>query len=355
MAVMIHHLTGGEWGYFVRRIGEAAAGVLPLLFVLFIPVLVGMRRIYPWADPDNPSAVVQHKRPWMNPMFFIGRYVVYFIIWILLAWLLRTLSLRHDRSADKRTENRLHSLSAGGLVLYFITMSLAAIDWIMSLEPGWYSTVFGFIICMGQAISGMSVLIIMLALLAAVPVFKGRLRPGHFNDLATLLVTAVIMWAYTSFSQLLIVWMGNTQNEIPWYVKRTQGPWRVMAAMLVFIGFLAPFVLLLQRAVKKRGRAMLWVCVGLLVMRLLDIYWMIAPAGPEPYPGIHWLNALTGIVALIGIGGVWIWYFFRILDTLPLMPVGDAVAIEEIPSDQLLLEPRTSGHDPGPAAQPGLA
>ena len=165
---------------------------------------------------------------------------------------------------------------AAGLLVYVITMSLAAVDWIMSMDPQWYSTVFGFIVCMGQAVAGISVLIIMLQLASAAPVFASRLQPAHFNDLATLLVTAVILWAYNAFAQLLITWMGNVQNEVHWYVQRTNGPWRVMSIILCAFGFLAPFVLLLQHSVKKRGRAMLWVCLGLLGMRLLDVYWMVA-------------------------------------------------------------------------------
>jgi hypothetical protein len=355
MAVMIHLLIGGEWGYFVRRFGEAAASMMPLLFVLGIPILAGMRSIYPWADPNNHPAIIAHKHVYLNPEFFILRYVIYFAIWIANAWLLRSQSLRHDRTASKATEQFLRQISAVGLVLYFITMSLASVDWIMSLEPDWYSTVFGFIICMGQAVCGTCLLIIMLELLRNAPVFSPRLRPKHFNDLATLLITAVIMWAYTSFAQLLVIWMGNTQKEIPWYVTRSFGPWRIMALLLVYGGFLAPFVLLLQRGVKKRGNVMLWMSVAILAMQALDIYWWIAPAGAEPFPQLHWLNILTSLIALIGIGGVWIAAFLWLLNKAPLMPAGDTVPIETPHTGSTVNEPRNPDHDAESGTQPGLA
>ena len=347
-AVMVHHLVGGEWGTFVRRFGEAAANVLPLLFVLFVPILVGLHRLYPWADPNNHNAVVAHKHIYLNPDFFIGRYVVYFAVWMLTAWLLRKLSLQQDRASRPRTEHWLRVVSAAGLVAYFVTMSLAAVDWIMSLEPQWYSTIFGLIVCVGQAVIGTAMLIIMLELMSASPPFAGRVQPRHFNDLATLLITAVILWAYHAFSQLLVTWMGNIQGEISWYVKRSYGPWRVMSGLLIVIGFLAPFVLLLQRGIKKRGKAMQWICCGLLIMQLLNTYWMIAPAGNEPYPELDWLNIVVSAVALVGIGGLWIAAFLWLLDGPPLMPARDTTSIAA-PSPSDASGPGISEHGAQPA------
>jgi hypothetical protein len=354
-AVMIHHLTGGNWGYFVQRFGEAAANVLPLMFVLFIPILFGLRRLYPWADPNDHHAVVVHRRDYMNPAFFSCRFVVYFALWISIAWLLRTLSLSHDRTASKRTEDQLRRVSAAGLVIYFVSMFLASVDWIMSLQPDWWSTVFPFIMCMGQCVCGMSVLIIMLEIMAGRTPFVERIKPKYFNDLATLLITSVILWAYMSFSQLLVTWMGNLQGEITWYVPRSHGPWRVMAALLIFLGFLAPFVLLLQRGVKKHGHVLACVCVGLLIMQLLDLYWWIAPAGNDPYPEMHWFNVLMSVIALIGIGGAWIAAFLWMVDGPPLMPAGDTVPREVIAPNTVNPESRISEHDRQPAAQPGIA
>lgn len=354
VAVMIHHLTGGEWGYFIRRPGEAAANVLPLMFVLFVPVLFGLHRIYPWAGPHSDYAVAAHRRPYLNPGFFAGRYVIYFAIWICFAWVLRTLSLRHDRDASPRTAKSLLRISAIGLVIYFITMSMAAIDWLMSLEPKWFSTIFALIICLGQGIAGVAFLIIMLQLLSQSSPFVERLRPRHFNDLATLLVTGLILWAYHSLSQLLIIWMGNIQGDIPWYVKRSHGPWRWMAGALVYVGFFAPFILLLQRAVKKKGQTLLWVCSGLLAIRLLENFWTIAPSGINPWPSINWFNVLMSLVAFIGIGGLWFAAFIWLLDRAPLMPTGDAVPIAIEPTPPTGHAPKVCEHGTE-SVQPNLA
>jgi hypothetical protein len=249
------------------------------------------------------------------------------------------LSLEHDRSASPRTEHKMRVVSAVGLVVYFITMSLAAVDWVMSMEPQWYSTIFGLIVCVSQAVIGMAMLIIMLGLLSAERPFAGLVQAKHFNDLATLLITAIILWAYHAFSQLLVTWMGNVQDEITWYVKRNQGPWHVIFVLLIFVGFLVPFVLLLQRGIKKRGRAMLWICWGVLIMHLVYLYWTIAPSGSDLFPKFEWFNALVSIVALIGIGGLWIAMFIWLLDGPPLMPMGGAVPI--------VLAPPRGGAAPG--------
>ena len=354
-AVMVHHQTGGNWGVFVRRFGENAAAVLPLLFVLFIPILIGLGRIYPWADPHNHDPVIRHKHFYLNVPFFILRYVIYFVVWSGVAWALRALSVRHDRRPSVESRRLMRGISSFGLVAYFITMSLAAVDWIMSMEPNWYSTVFGFIVLMGQAITGVCALIILLVLLRGTTPFVERLRPKHFNDLGNLLMTCVILWAYNDFAQLLIIWMGNTQVDIGWYVKRTQGAWKFIGALLIFLGFLTPFALLLLRDIKMRARAMLWLCVGLLIMRLLDLYWMVMPGGTEPFPAIHWLGAIVGIIAVVGIGGLWIGAFLWLTGGVPLMVEGLSVPIETEPGDELSPEHRVSEHGTEPGTQPGLA
>lgn len=342
--VMLHNLTGGEWGYFVRRLGQAAAGALPVLFILFLPILGGMHHLYPWARRDA-GAPAHFRRPFLNPGFFILRAVAYFALWIFWAWQLRALSFRNDLDPSPRRRATIYNLSAGGLLMYMATMSLAAIDWIMSMEPAWYSSVFGFVICMGQGITAMCVMLIMLSLLANEPPIAQRLRPRHFNDLATLLVTVVILWAYNALSQLLVTWMGNTQTDIPWYVKRTFGMWRVLAQLLVFLGFFAPFILLLQRTLKQRGRALLWICVGLLAMRAIDLFWTVAPSGTDPYPPFSWLCLLLFLIALPGIGGLWVASFLWLLGREPLVPL-DATDPD--------LQVKVDEHDAGPRPHGGL-
>lgn len=354
-AIMIDHLIGSQWGWFVRRFGEAAANVLPLLFILFIPLLFGLHHLYAWADPERHDPAVAHQRPWLNTPSFIVRYLIYFAVWISIAWRLRRLSLRQDHEPSTRTQSQMYSLSAAGLVIYFIAMSLASVDWIMALEPGWHSTVFGFIVCMSQSVTGAAVLIITLIVLSGMEPFAGRLKPRHLNDLGSLLMTAVVLWAYNSFSQFLVIWMTNIQNEIPWYFKRSYGAWRVMSALLIFVGFLTPFVILLQRAAKQSKRVMLYICGGLLLMQLLYDYWVIAPSGDDPYPPLHWFNVLMSLVAVVGIGGLWLAAYLWLLDGQPLATRVNAVAIGEHPTPRTLGETRKLEHGADDARQPDIA
>jgi hypothetical protein len=224
-------------------------------------------------------------------------------------------------------------------------MSFASVDWIMSLEPRWYSTVFGFVVIIGQAVTGFSVMIVTLALLRFMPPFRNVLRRNHLNDLGNLLLTCVILWAYTSFAQLLVQWMGNITQEIGWYVKRTSGTWRLLAAMLIVLDFFVPFVLLLMRKIKRRAQVMLWLCVGLLAMRAIDLFWMVAPAGDQPYPNFRWGAMLLGLATLAAVGGFWTAAYLRVLGGHPLMPMGERVPVANEPSDELSPEHTVAPHE----------
>ena len=328
-AVMLHHQTGGEWGYFVRRFGEAASNVLPLLLILFVPVIFGARTLYPWREgnPQHDNAIVLHRAWYFQFWFWIVRYLLYFAVFMLLAYVLRAWSLRHDRSGDPRLLNRARMLSAPGMVFYFVLMGLASVDWIMSRQPDWHSTMFGFIICMGQSISGMAALIILLSLFRRVSPFAERVTADHYNDLASLLVTCIILWAYMAFGQLLIIWLGTEQHEISWYVPRSNGPWHVIAVLLIIFGFCIPFLMLLMRRIKRDPRLMLWLCIGLLVTRALDLFWITAPSGDSENTRLPVLVALLTIAAIVGIGGLWVAAFLWLLAGHPLMPLGDFVPL----------------------------
>ncbi|HTW95035.1 MAG TPA: hypothetical protein VMD30_09595, partial [Tepidisphaeraceae bacterium] len=211
--VMLHHLTGGNWGIMVRRLGEHAGMTLPLLYVLFIPILIGMHWLYPWDQSGALAgdATLRHDTPYLNVAFFCWRAAIYGAIWLALAWYLRSASLRYDRTLNESTAVHMHNVSAGGMVIYFVSMSLACVDWLMSLEPHWASTVFGFIIIVGQALGGLCVLVAFFTLMTRTRPFTARARPEYLNDLGNLMLTLVILWAYMSFAQLLVIWMGNKQ------------------------------------------------------------------------------------------------------------------------------------------------
>ena len=276
---MIHHLTGGTWGIPARRILEAAAGVLPLLLVLSLPLLAGIGSLYPWASAEGAAEpLVAHKAAWLNEPFFVLRFFVYFALWIGLAWWVRHLSLRQDRTADPKLGHAMAKVSAPGLVVWAFATSFFFFDWLMSLQPEWFSTIYGVYFFGGAGIMTM-------AFLALASVWLGRWEPlrsavakRHLHDWGKLLFAFIMLWAYFAFSQFLITWAGNLPEEIVWYLHRTEHGWGIVALALVLFHFAVPFALLLSRDLKKRGTQLAWVAGFLLLMRWLDQLWQIAPA-----------------------------------------------------------------------------
>jgi hypothetical protein len=325
--VMLQHLIPSEWGLLVRRTGEAASLTLPVLLILGLPLALGLSYNFPWARAGEVAhdAVLEHRRPLFNTWAFLIRALVYFVIWIAIAWRLRVLSLRLDRHPTDTISQSLRRLSAFGMVLYFLTMSSAAVDWIMSREAHWYSSVFGFIVTMAQGLSAIAFIILIIALLHREPPMDTAARPSLLHDLGNLLLMMVVLWAYVSFSQLLVIWLGNGQQEIPWYIHRSKGFWRFITVLLVVFQFFAPFVLLLLQSVKRHPRSMAWVAGGVLFMQWINALWMIAPSSVTAVPHrLSWCDFVTPI----GIGGIWFASFLWWLRRAPLLPVGISTAVK---------------------------
>jgi hypothetical protein len=318
--LMLHHLTGGWWGLPIRRILEAGSRTLPLMAVLFIPILIGMSRIYSWTQPgviaddlDN-----QFKRAYLQPHFFLVRAVVYFAIWLVLAYLLNKWSAEQDRTGDLRLQHRMETLAGPGVILWGLAVTAAAIDWVMSLEPHWFSTIYGFLFIVVMVLAAMSFTIFVLRMLSDYEPMKDAVDTRQLGDLGNLMLAFVLLWAYLSFSQLLIVWAGNLRDEIPWYTERAFGGWAPVAVFLLLLHFFAPFFLLLQRKEKRRLRTLSLVAGALVVLTFVDVYWLVAPSySMRPHP------TLMDLFAVIGIGGVWLGVFLCQLKRLPLLPVHD--------------------------------
>ena len=316
--LMIQHLSGGAWGFVIRRQLEAITRLLPLMAVLVLPIFLGMRVLYPWARPEviATDAILQAKRTYLNVPFFVVRTGIYFAVWIALAWFLNRWSLEQDEQGEEPAGHRMRALSGGGLVLYVVTMTFASVDWIMSLEPHWFSTIFSVIIIGGQGLSALAVAIILLAALANEKPLVDVAAPVRFHDLGNLLLAFVMLWAYFSFSQFLIIWSGNLPEEIPWYVHRTQDSWQWISIALVIFHFAVPFSLLLSRRIKRVSGTLVKVAAGVLVMRVVELFWIIAPERSPAGFHVHWLD----LVALIAVGGLWIASLIRQLDTCALLP-----------------------------------
>jgi hypothetical protein len=319
--LMVQHMSGGAWGLVIRRVLESATRTFPLMLVLFIPLALGIGVLYEWAHPDAVAAspLLQHKRPYLNTGFFLARAAFYFLVWLAISYFLNRWSSEQDRTGEEPLTRKLQILSGPGLVLYGLTVTFASVDWVMSLEPEWFSTIFGVLFMGGQGVSAMAFVIAVIVLLATRKPLSDILAPRHLHDLGKLLLAFIMLWAYFSFSQFLIIWSGNLPEEIPYYVKRLQGPWRYIGLFIVLFHFALPFVMLLSRDLKRNGKMLATVAIFVIVMRFVDLYWLIAPGFHGGEFQIHWLD----IVLPVGLGGIWVWFFTQQLKNRPLIPIRD--------------------------------
>ena len=319
--VMLHHLVAGRWGFVIQRLLEAAVGALPLMALLFLPVLLGARELYPWASLEIVSADprLQDKSLYLNVPFFIARAVLYFALWIFLGHLLCKWSQEQDLNSEVPLARRLQRLSGPGLLVYGLTVTFSALDWGMSLEPHWYSTIYGLMFMVGDAISALAFATILAGCLAEREPLAALAAPEQFHDLGNLLLALVMLWAYLSLSQFLIIWMENLPEEIPWYFHRGAGSWGVVALVLVLAQFALPFALLLSRGAKRRPDVLAGIGLLILGMRWLDLFWLLAPAfHPEGYY-FHWLD----LSAFLMVGALWAAVFLWRLAQNSLLPLGD--------------------------------
>ncbi len=319
--LMIQHVTGGAWGVAIRRLLESGARTLPVMAILFIPIALGLDRLYEWAQPEHVAhdPLLQRKALYLNVPFFLGRAALYFLAWTLAARALSRWSLRQDESFDPAPSARLELLSRGGLVVLGLTMTFASIDWAMSLEPHWFSTIYGVLFMGGSTLTAFALVIPVAALLATHPPTAGRITTDQLSDLGKLLLAFVMLWAYFNLSQFLIIWSANLPEEITWYLARTRGGWQWVALAIVAFHFALPFVLLLSRRLKRRASSIATVALVLIVMRFIDVFWLIAPAWEPSRLTLHLLD----VAAVLAVGGVWVWLFVRQLEGRPLLPLRD--------------------------------
>jgi hypothetical protein len=319
--LMLQHMTGGAWGLMIRRLLEASSRTLPLVALMFVPIAFGLRHLYIWSVADTVAhdAILQQKSAYLNTGFFLTRAACYFGIWITFATFLNRWSAEQDERPPGGDDRRFRLLSGPGLVVYGLTVTFASIDWIMSLDPHWFSTIFGMLLMVGQALAAMAFAIALLVMCGEDEPFRGRLNSAHFHDVGKLMFALVMLWAYLSFSQFLIIWAGNLPEEIPWFIERLQGGWQWVALVLVVGHFFLPFLLLLSRDLKKNRRAIATIAVAILAMRFVDTYWLIAPAFPHEGFSMHWMD----VAALAGVGGLWLAAFFRLLQSRERLPMHD--------------------------------
>lgn len=323
--ITLHHLVGGRWGFATRRFFETGLTTLPLMAALIIPILFGLQKIYGWANGAEVAAsdTLQHRHIYLNIPFFIVRMVIWFAIWFWLARALLRRSHAQDRTSDPEPTRQLRVLSGPGVIIYVLSASFAFVDFVLSLEPDWFSTIFLILIVVGQVLAALSLGIILLRIFVAREPLASLVTSEFFHDLGNLLLAFVMLWAYMAFSQFLIIWSGNLPEEISWYLHRCSGGWKFAALLLGLFHFAVPFALLLSRDLKHRIE---WLCgvAGLVLLaHVLDVYWLVMPSFSTNRHDIrvhlHWLD----FTLFIGIGGFWLALFLRNLTRHPLAPLHD--------------------------------
>jgi hypothetical protein len=329
---MLHHLVGGEWGLVIRRPLEAGGLAVIPLAALFLPIALGVRALFPWSAAGSPGTATRAVHAgYLNVPFFLLRALLYFTVWIVLALLLGGLSRRQDSSDDDRPTRRLRRLSGPGTIILFLTGTFSAVDWVMSLEPDWVSTIYGAMLITGDAMATLALMIVVATQLAISRPISQVATPGRLNDIANLLLAFVMLWAYMAFCQFLIIWSGNLTEEIPWYLKRTKGGWEWLALALIVFQFFLPFFVLLFREAKRDPRFLVRVTLGILVMRWVDLVWLIIPAAADPaHPRIPWVELPVSLVTTLGVGGIVTAFFIDRLKRAPLVPLHDPSLVEAL-------------------------
>jgi hypothetical protein len=334
---LLQHLVFAGWGMAIRRPLEAGAMTIVPMALLFLPILIGMGGLYPWVNPTPELAeAIEFKKDFLSPTAFAMRAGIYFLILAALAVALNQYSARQDRTADRRPSNVLHTIAGPGLLVLFLTGTFASIDWIMTREPTWPSTIFGALVIVGWGLTTFAVMIIAATLLRRETALGEVASRGRLHDLGNLTLAFVMLWAYMSFSQYLIIWSGNLSEEIPWYVRRGNGGWEYVVAALMLFHFAVPFLILLFRESKRRAERLAVLAGFIAFMHLVDLTWMVVPATGDlshGVEGIHipWLTVLMVPVAAVGIGGVWVAAFLWFLKDKPLVPqnVPDVLPVPE--------------------------
>jgi NADH:ubiquinone oxidoreductase subunit 3 (subunit A) len=325
--LMLQYLTGGAWGVVVRRFVEAGSRTIPLLAILFMPIMWGMmtNHLYTWTNmPNDP--LVMHRAAWMNVPGFGIRAIIYFGLLSIMGYLLNKWSGQQDRTDNYEDSatflGRATAFCGPAMPFYALVVTFMAVDWTMMLDPHWYSTMWGFLYIAGWALSCFAFLIALLAALSDKAPMNGIVGKKHFHDIGKLMLALVMVWAYFNLSQWLIIWSGNLPEETPWYLKRIAGGWGVVGVLLIVFHFAVPFIILLSQNIKKNAKWLSLVAILILFMRLVDYYFQIGPS-PMISGGSEGHFSWMDIAGPVGIGGIWLWWFFKELKQRPLVPIND--------------------------------
>lgn len=310
--VLLLNIVGGRWGFALWRIAAAGARTLPLLGLMFIPLLFGLDRVYAWTAEG--IELEGGKAFYLQTGFFIIRAVIYFVIWIVLSYLLTQWSYEHDKSGNQELVNRSVPVSVIGMILYFFTCTFAAFDWAMSLDPDWFSTIFGWLFMSQQVLAGMGFLILALSFFWDREPLKAVVNERAFGDIGALLLVALMVWIYLSFIQYVVIWSGNLPKKGLWYVQRTSGGWEGYI-LFVTLFHILPLILLLIPGLKRIRSVILTIAALLLILRFVDLYWVVMPSFLPEF-NLQWWD----FVLPVGLGALWVLFFEWLLSQHALLP-----------------------------------
>ncbi|MCB2204537.1 hypothetical protein KQI65_07300 [bacterium] len=326
--VLLQHASGAVWSVVVRRGAEALIMTLPLLLLAFVPLLFGMHDLFHWTHAEEVASdqILQWKSPYLNTTFFIVRGVLFFGIWIVLAWLLNRHSLAQDTDGDVQHTISMRKISAGGIVLFAFSATFAAFDWLMSLQPHWYSTIFGVYVIIGGFLASMAFLTLFYQQLDRKHLLQGTVSIDHFHDFGRLLFAFTVFWAYIGGSQYYLIWYTNIPEETMWFLARWDNGWHVVSTALIFLHFVVPFLVLLFYRFKRNTMILRSIAIILVVMHLVDMYWLVEPTFATEGVHISWMH----FTAVIGIGGLVLWLFWTRYTAHRAIPAHDPKLADSI-------------------------
>ncbi len=321
--LLLNNVVGGKWGVTTRSFFIAAMRTIPLIALFVLPLfLLGMKEVYPWTHPDlvSHNMFLWRKRGYLNLPFFWVRVAIYFAVWLFWGFRVQKMSDQQDRDGDLSWPVRMRQFSAPGLLIFVLTATFAYIDWVLSTDVQFYSTVYGAMILIGDVLQTFALTIVALILVSKSDRFGGRINSSLLHDLGNLMFAFTIFWTYLSVSQLIIIWPADLPQELQWYLVRVRGGWTAIAAGIAIVMFAIPFLALLSQARKQNPNRLIKVAIWILCARAVDLFWIVEPTYRTNGFAIYW----TDFAAFFGLGGVWLFVYLRYLGQRPLLPLRDA-------------------------------
>jgi len=341
--LLLNHVVGGRWGVTARRFFEAKMRTLPLMFLFFLVLLLGMKYLYPWTHSDlvHGNEYLRAKQSYLNVPFFFVRVCIYFALWLFWGLRVNRMSDLQDKTGDPALRERMRAFSAPGLLVFVLCATFAYIDWVLSSDAQYYSTVYGAMILIGDVLQTFALTLVVMILASQGDRFGGRINPVILHDLGNLMFAFTIFWTYLSVSQLIITWPANLPQELQWYLDRVHGPWKWLALIIALSMFTIPFLALLSQARKRDPKRLIRVAIWLLLARIIDVFWIVEPTFRNRTPSgllatttgftIYW----TDFAAFFGIGGIWVYAYLRQLRQRPLLPLRDPRVMSPMVTEQL--------------------